>query len=339
MSELRKDPLHERWVVVAPERDRRPWDPAPGHVPDPCPFCPGHEGFTPPAIVTVQPPGAGAPWQVRVFPHRQPALRVEGDLEPGAVGVMERLGGVGAHEIVVETPRHGVGWADLSPAEVLQVLLVWQDRQRDLYRDARIEHAMVHKHHEPRGARLATAAPDHAHSHLIGTPVTPRAVEDELRSAVAYHARTRRCALCDLVAEDLRDGARVVAADERAVVVAPYASRFPFELRLCTRRHRHALADTSREELASIAALLVDACGRLRLALEDPPFDLALHSAPNPRPLRPHPYPTDTLHLAWHWYLELVPRLLPLQGQACASGLHVNPTPPEVAASFLRGLG
>jgi UDPglucose--hexose-1-phosphate uridylyltransferase len=338
MSELRKDPLHDRWVVIAPERDRSPWDPEPDGAPGPCPFCPDHEDFTPPAITVVQIPGATAPWQVRVFPHRQPALRVEGDLGHAAAGVSERIQGIGAHEIVVETPRHGVDWADLSPPEVLQVLLVWQDRQRDLYRDGRIEHAMAHKHHEPGHRRAPSPAPDHAHSHLIGTPVTPRAVEDAIRRALDYHARTRRCAVCDLLADDLRDGARVVAADAHAVVVAPWASRFPFELRLCTRRHRHALSDASREEMASIAALLVDTCGRLRLALEDPPFDLTLHSAPNPRPLRPHPYPTDTLHLAWHWYLELVPRLLPLQGHACASGLHVNPTAPEVAAAFLRGL-
>jgi UDPglucose--hexose-1-phosphate uridylyltransferase len=252
--------------------------------------------------------------------------------------VAERLGGVGAHEIVVETPHHGVGWADLAPREILDVLLVWQDRQRDLFRDGRIEHIVVHKHQASARTTSAGAVRDHPHSHVIGTPVTPRAVEDELRHALAYHQRTRRCALCDLLDQDLRDGERVVASDERVAVVTPWASRFPFELRVVPRRHRHAYGDASRDELDALARQLQDACARLRLALEDPPLDLTLHSAPNPRVLRPHPFPTEALHLACHWYMGIVPRIQPLQGYACATGLHVNPTPPEVAAAFLRNL-
>jgi len=336
MSELRRDPLHERWVVIAPERDHRPTGPgAAGRDGTPCPFCPGNEDLTPQEIAALRAPDGR--WRVRVFPHRQPALRVEGDVAPRAAGVAERLHGIGAHEIVVETPRHGASWADLAPAEILDVLLVWQDRQRDLFRDGRIEHVLVHKHQAPALPRRGEG-PDHAHSHVIGTPITPRAVEDEVRHALAYHQRTRRCALCDLLDQDLADGSRAVAVDERAAVVAPWASRFPFELRVLPRRHRHAFGDTGRDELESVARHLVDAFGRLRLALEDPPVDLTLHTAPNPRTLRPHPYPVEPLAGACHWYLEIVPRVLPHQGYACATGLHVNPTPPEVAAAFLRDL-
>ncbi len=344
MSELRKDPLHERWVVIAPERQRRPPRSRPSahdHTAKPCPFCPGQEALTPREILALRPPhptGSGDAWTVRVFPHREPALRVEGDLAPRAVGLYDVLNGVGAHEVVVERPEHAAGWADMDPAQLLTVILTWQERMRDLFRDGRLEHVSIHKAHKPPDDSLYGQAACHAHSHVIGTPVTPRVVEDEIRNGIAYHERTRRCVLCDLLDQTLRDGDRVVAEDEHVVVLTPWASRFPFELRILPRRHRHAFVDAGRDELASLARVLVDSCDRLRLALDDAPFDLCLHSAPNPRTLRPHPFAADGIPHAYHWHIELLPRVAPPDGNAAAIDLHVNPTPPEAAAAYLRGL-
>jgi UDPglucose--hexose-1-phosphate uridylyltransferase len=343
MSELRRDPLLDRWVIIAPERDRaphahRPIPAAPDHG-APCPFCEGNERLTPQTI-TSRPRSQGGPgWAVRVFPHREPALRVEGELAPRAMGLFEQLGGLGAHEVVVETPEHGAGWADLEPTALAQVLQVWQERQRDLYRDGRLEHVLIYKLHDPAG-RVGgwRGAVHHAHSHVIGLPVTPRHTEGRYRRALDHLRRTRRCLVCDLLEQTLREGDRVVAADEHAAMIAPWASRFPFELRLVPRRHRHTFTDAGRDELEAIARMLVEACARLRMALDDPPFDLTLHSAPNPRPLRPHGFETEAISLGWHWHIDLVPRILPHDGSADATGLHVNPTPPEVAAAYLRGL-
>jgi len=342
MSELRKDPLLDRWVIISPERDRPPH--AAGRAPTApanggaCPFCPGNEHLTPPEISAVRRGGA-APWDVRVFPHREPALRVEGDLAPGARGLLAHLRGLGAHEVVVETPTHDASWADLNPDQLCAVLKTWQNRQRDLYRDGRLEHVLIYKLHDPEG-RVGgwRAAVHHTHSHVIGLPVTPRHLRGRIERSIEHHGRTRRCLCCDLLAQALREGDRVVASDEHAVVVAPWASRFPFELRLLPRTHRHAFVDASHDELHAIARQLVDACARLRTALDDPPFDLTLHSAPSPAPLRPHPFDADALSRAWHWHIDLVPRILPHDGSADATGLHVNPTPPEEAAAYLRGL-
>ena len=342
MSELRKDPLLDRWVIIAPERDRPPHA-AHGQAPtvpsenSPCPFCPGSEHLTAHEIERVR-RGSEA-WDVRVFPHREPALRVEGDLAPRAHGLLERLGGLGAHEVVVETPTHGAGWADLGGKQLESVLEVWQHRQRDLYRDGRLEHVMIYKLHDPHG-RVGgwRGAVHHAHSHVVGLPITPRELQGRLERAIAHQRLTRRCLICDLLQQALSDRDRIVAADEHAVVLAPWASRFPFELRLIPRRHHHAFTDAGPEELASVARLLVDASERLRVALDDPPFDLTLHTAPNPAPLRPHPFSAAALPLAWHWHIDLVPRVLPYDGSADATGLHVNPTPPELAAAHLRGL-
>jgi len=342
MSELRKDPLLDRWVIIAPERDRPPHatvEAAPSAPVQarPCAFCPGHEHLTPREISTVRRDGEG--WSVRVFPHREPALRVEGELEPRAQGLLERLGGLGAHEVVVETPTHDASWADMSADQLARVFGVWQDRQRDLYRDGRLEHVMIYKLHDPRGHVGGwRGAVHHSHSHVIGLPVTPSDLHGRIQRALVHQQRTRRCLCCDLLEQALREGDRVVAADEHAAVIAPWASRFPFELRVIPRKHRHAFMDASHDELLALGRLLADACARLRTALDDPPFDLTLHAAPNPHPLRPHPFAADALPLAWHWHIDLVPRILPYDGSADSTGLHVNPTPPEVAAAYLRGL-
>jgi UDPglucose--hexose-1-phosphate uridylyltransferase len=347
MSELRRDPFNDRWVIIAPERDRPPAAPGHGQPHEParrdgevCPFCAGNEALTPPEISARRPHSEdGKDWTVRVFPHREPALRVEGELEHQARGLFERQRGLGAHEVVVETPAHGVGWAQLEPADLVEVLRTWQERQRDLYRDGRIEHVLVYKLHDP-GGRVGggRAAVCHDHSHVVGLPLTPCEVRARVERALDYHRRTRRCLLCDLLDQTLRERDRVVAADEHSVVFTPYASRFPFELHIIPRRHRHAFYDAERAELESLAEQLVDACGRLRTALDDPPFDLTLQAAPSPAPLRPHPFPARDLPLAWHWHLHLVPRILPHDGSSDATGLHVNPTPPELAAAYLRGL-
>ncbi len=338
MSELRQDPLHQRWVVIAPERNRRPptgsvQDSAPRarHGAGDCPFCPGSEALTPPDIRRVE---SGSSWRIRVFPHREPALGVEGDLEAGSTGLYQYSHGLGAQELVVETPDHDRDWQALEPDEVAQVLATWQLRLRDLYRDGRLEQVTIFKGH---GA--AAGAPiDHAHSQLLATPFTPTTAKVAYERAIEVWKHARSCLICDLLRQALHDGERVVAADKHSACVTPYASRFPFELRLLPLRHSHDFCDASEAELASMARLLTDACRRLTLALDDPAYNLVLHTAPNPHPLRPHSYEAGLLQHAWHWHLDIFPRLLAPAGHEQATGLYVNPTPPEEAAAFLRGL-
>ncbi len=344
MSELRQDPIHRRWVIIAPERQRRPRmqsaeaRPGPAIDNQPCPFCPGNEALTPPEICARRPAGSQPDtpdWSLRVVPNRSPALRVEGRLEPRAVGLHDLMQGIGAHEVLIEMPEHGPSMADMSVEALHDLLEVWQERQRDLFRDGRLEHVLIFKNH---GA-AAGALLSHSCSQIIATPVTPRTVMDKLTSARRYYDQKRRCVFCDMLRQELDDGARVVLADEQVAVLAPYASRFPFELLIMPRRHRHAFVDSGTEELGALAMALREALGRLREALDDPPYNLVLHTAPNPTTLRPHPFGWRSLPWDYHWHIEIIPRQLPMAGFEWASGFHINPTPPEEAAEFLRGLG
>jgi UDPglucose--hexose-1-phosphate uridylyltransferase len=154
MSELRHDPLSKRWVIIAAERSRRPEDFAlPAAVETEsgfCPFCPGNEDKTPPEIAALRPGGGtanGPGWEVRVIPNKYPALSIEGNLERHGEGLYDRMRGVGAHEVIVESPHHALHIADMEARQLEGVLALSQDRLRDLGRDARFKYVLLFKNH------------------------------------------------------------------------------------------------------------------------------------------------------------------------------------------------
>lgn len=331
MSELRKDPIVDRWVIVAPDRARRPLDvTAPQTTPRGagiCPFCPGHEAKTPPELWSWRPDGSrrdGPGWMLRVFPNKFPALTIEGGLDPEGHGVYDRMNGVGAHEVVVETPDHDRRLADLRPDELELVLASWRDRINDLKRDRRFRYVMVFKNE---GAQ-AGATLEHSHSQLIALPTIPKTVSDEMAGARAYHAYKERCVFCDIVRQESRERTRLVFENAEFLVVEPYASRFPFETWLLPRRHRASYELCQRNELLGLANALGTTLRRLRRALDDPPYNFMLHTSPFTA--------EDSAH--YHWHIEIMPTLARVAGFEWGSGFYINTTPPEEAARFLREL-
>lgn len=342
MSELRHDPISKTWVIIATERSRRPMDFMP--VPESgsngafCPFCEGHEDKTPPEIFAVGPSGRAKNtpgWFVRVIPNKFPALMIEGNPDRRGIGLYDKMRGIGAHEVIIETPQHNLLIPDMSDDHLRLVVGVWADRIKDLIRDRRFKYILLFKNHlAPAGASLS-----HPHTQIIATPVTPRAVAQKLESAKAHHQVRERCLFCDLIQQEVEDGSRVVYLDDHFVALAPYASRFPFELFLAPRRHCHSFIEVPPLELAAFARALKETLGRLRSALKDPPFNIVLHSAPNTEtfPRRSHYW--DTLPFDFHWHVEILPRLTKIAGFEWGTGFYINPTPPEEAAAFLRDAG
>jgi UDPglucose--hexose-1-phosphate uridylyltransferase len=339
MSELRHDLLARRWVIIATERSRRPTefvvsreDPV---SPKACPFCPGNEKHTPPEIAAIRPDGGkadGPGWEVRVFPNKYPALAIEGDPERRAVGIYDRQRGIGAHEVVVDSPEHDVDVAEMDPVRLEQVLSIYQDRLRDLYKDVRFKYALIFKNH---GA-AAGATLQHPHTQIIATPVTPRAIGVELDLAREHYFRKTRCIYCDILNQELESGDRVVAVDEHYAVLAPYASRFPFETMIIPRRHNHSFAEEPGASIAALARRMKDLMTRLKTVLRDPPYNYVFHTAPN---TQAHGRERDywyTLERDFHWHIEVLPRLTQVAGFEWGTGLFINPTAPEDAARFLR---
>lgn len=338
MSEFRWDPLKATWVITANHRARQPRDfflDRQQIVTSACPFCPGHEGKTPPEVFALRPAGKsanGPDWQVRVVPNKFPLLRIEGELGRRPEGLYETMQGIGAHEVVIETPDHDKSMADFSIAEIARVLQAYRARLLDLRRDPRFRYLQVFKNH---GFEAGAPLP-HAHSQIMAVPITPPTIKTELNVCRDYFHNNDRCLICDLIAQELNDGRRVIYDDGRFLVVTPYASCFPFELRLFPQRHGHDFALQDDAELEACAAALRNVLRRLRDLLRDPPFNFILHTAPPMQPRPENPGYWASLPFDYHWHIELVPRLSRIAGFEWGSGFFINLMPPEDAARFLR---
>jgi UDPglucose--hexose-1-phosphate uridylyltransferase len=338
MPELRHDPIQKRWVIIATERARRPSDfQVPKETDDgaKCPFCSGNEQTTPPEISAFRDHAAGpnAPgWKVRVVSNKYPALRIEGDLERAAVGHYDRMNGIGAHEVIVETPYHDKDIPDLPIDDVAAILKMYRERIIDLQRDPRFRYILIFRNHgSAAGASLA-----HPHSQLIATPITPRTVAIELQSARDHYNLKERCIFCDIIAQELQTHSRIVAADTDYVTWCPYASRFPFEMTIAPRRHSPDFAAMDDHQIVRLARHLREVILRMKRSLDDPPYNFLIHTAPAYHLQRRRPGYWSTIELDWHWHIEVLPRLTKVAGFEWGAGFYINPTPPEDAAQFLR---
>ena len=330
MPELRKDPIIGRWVIIATERAKRPSDFQMLRVEQKggfCPFCPGNEDGTPPEVLAHRPGPArpnGPGWSLRVVPNRFPALMIEGSLNREGDGIYDKMSGIGAHEVIIETSDHSKGLADLTEKQVEDVLWAWRDRISDLRRDTRFRYVLIFKNHgEAAGASL-----EHSHSQLIALPIVPRRVADEMEGARRHHDSKERCIYCDIVRQEKKEHVRVVYENEDILVVAPWAPRRPFETWILPKTHNSNFEDSQKSEYRSLANALRTTLRKLDAALEKPPFNFILHTAPlNQRGLA-----------HYHWHIELMPTLTKVAGFESGSGFYINPTPPEEAAEFLRKL-
>jgi UDPglucose--hexose-1-phosphate uridylyltransferase len=328
MPELRRDPIVGRWVIIAKDRTRRPAKVAhssqdPGRS---CPFCQGNEDRTPHEVHAVgRPlhlPANGPGWKVRVVPNRFPALKIEGELDREAEGIYDRMNGIGAHEVLIETPDHSREMKDLTDAELCEVLWAMRARVKDLQKDPRFRYILLFKNQ----GSLAGASLEHPHSQLIAMPVVPRQVSEEIEGARRHYEQKERCIFCDVVSQERKDRVRLVYENDGFVVFAPYAPRSPFETWILPRKHASSFDDETKEHLELCAQALGTTLRRLHGALGDHDYNFIVHS----NPLRDPPSPS------YHWHIEVMPSLTRLAGFEWGSGIHINPVPPEEAASFLR---
>lgn len=331
MPELRKDPIVGRWVIIATERGARPSDfkierPSPnGKV---CPFCPGNESITPPEIIACRPKESakdGAGWSVRVIPNKFPALRIEGDLGKIGFGIYDKMNGIGAHEVIIESPDHDATLASLPLSSFRDVLWSYRERIVDLKRDQRFRYALIFKNHgEAAGASL-----EHTHSQLIALPVVPQTVAIELEGCQTFYNYRDRCIFCDIIRQEQADGARLIFSNSSFVVLAPYASRFPFETWIIPKHHSGTFDEISAQEMEDLTQIFSMALGRLAKLLNQPPYNFVLHTAPFDGNFRGS-------EQYYHWHFEIMPTLSRVAGFEWGTGFFINPTAPEEAARLMR---
>jgi UDPglucose--hexose-1-phosphate uridylyltransferase len=333
MSEIRQDQATKRWVIMATERAKRPSDLAaaqPGVEKQPewspsCPFCPGNEGMTPPELAAYR--DAGGPpdspgWEVRVVPNRFAALSPAGEVAIRDRYWFTTLTGIGAHEVLIESPIHNASPATMELENVTRVLVLAGQRFEQLQQDHRLNYIAFFRNN----GLAAGSSLSHPHTQIIATPIVPTNIRLEIEEARRHYDDRMHCVYCETIEKEREAGVRVVLETEAFLVFTPFASRWPFETWIVPKQHASALVPGGPDQARPLAAALQATLGALYRALDDPAYNLVLHEAP----LR------DSCEDYWHWHIEVLPRLSTAAGFELGTGIWINNMLPEDAAAHLR---
>jgi len=336
MPELRKDPIVGRWVIIATERARRPgnfvnadeniWDKEAA-----CPFCPGGEAETASAVYVAQ---NSSTWKVKVVESGTPILKHHEHFSRRGHGIYDVSNGLGTHEVVIETPEHTANLADLSAAQIVEVLKTYAVRFNELGKNPNFKYVLAYKNY---GWTAGSRRIGHARSQIIAAPVTPLRVKEKLVGAKQYFEYRDRCVYCDLILQEQKDKVRVITENEHFIVIAPFAARFLFETWILPKKHNCDFAPGIAGLEQSLAEILKTVLLKLKLGLDDPAYNFVIQTAPLRKPTDA-PSNWKTIAEDYHWHIEVMPRINRVAGFEKGTGFYICPLPPEYSAEYLRGV-
>jgi UDPglucose--hexose-1-phosphate uridylyltransferase len=283
--------------------------------------------MTPAEIHALRPthsPANGPGWELRVVPNKYPALRVEGELRKSGEGFYDKMNGIGAHEVIIETPRHQHTWFDGDHVVIRNTLLAAKLRVQDLKKDIRFKYIMVFKNFGP----TAGATLSHSHTQLIALPVVPLRVQEEIDGAQTHFEMKERCIFCDIIQYESEADLRLLAENEHFIVMAPYAPRFSFELVIYPKKHNPAFENTPDNELDSLSSILSATLGKVARILSRPDYNLIIHNAPC----------SNNVGDFYHWHIEFMPVLARVAGFEWGTGFYINPISPEESVQALKSI-
>lgn len=315
--ELRKDYILDRWVIIAPNRSKRPDEMAKeediekNHIdPKDCFFCPGNESQTPDEIGRLRDDGH---WKIRWFPNKftivdkkgSPSIRTDNEF-------FTVSDAYGKHEIIVETPDHKKRMWDMSEDEITDVLRIYASRIDELLREPNTKYVDIFKNE---GSDAGTSI-EHTHSQVVSLNMVPPVVQSKV-DAVKSHGS---CPYCKIINIE-RESHRQVYEDESFVVFTPYASRFGYEVWIFPKNHYKNFMDFAEDDLVNLAGVLKNVLGRLKDLHQA--FNMAIYYSPKGEDL--------------HFHVEIYPRISKWAGFELETGIIVNQVSPEDAAKFYRG--
>ncbi|MFH0807739.1 MAG: galactose-1-phosphate uridylyltransferase [Elusimicrobiota bacterium] len=329
MPELRKDPVIGRWVIISTERSNVSLDFRKDieveAATKSCAFCEGNEHMTPPEILAYRKYGTQKDkpgWWVRVVPNKYPVLGIEGQTKRTGESLYDKMSGIGAHEVIIETAEHNRELPDIEDKKAEDIICAYKDRIADLRRDFRFEYILIFKNH----GKAAGASVAHPHSQLIALPMVPVRVKQEQIGSKQYFDFKERCVFCDIISYELANESRVITENDSFAAVCPYASRFPFETWILPKKHFSHFSDIDKHDVPRLTQIMKTVLGKINKALENPPYNYLIHTNPLKEP--------DSAF--YHWHIELMPKLTRVAGFEWGTGFYINPVPPEEAARFLR---
>jgi len=322
MPELRKDPVAGTWVVVGYKGSK-------SSSVGVCPFCPGNENLTPPSIREIK--DTNGIWLIRCFPAIDPIFKVEASEDKRAEGLYDKMGNVGAHEIIVENRSHTKTLSSFSEKELALLVDMYIDRIMDLKKDIRFRYIQVFKNH----GELAGSYIYHPHSHILATHIMPQKIESELANSRTHYMQKERCLLCDIINQEMRQNKRVVSITSNFVAICPFASRFPFEVWILPRFH-----DSNFEDLRHDVHLkdeFVSAMHDIMKRIEPlaNAYSIIVHTSPNTTKGNLHDEDVSVEEY-FHWHLEVLPRDFRSSKYKVEDQFYVVSITPEEAASALK---
>ena len=327
MPEFRKDQLTNRWVIISPERAKRPRrdiNDDPGSVTD-CPFCAGNESMTPPAVLTYfadEPQPGRVNWSLRVVPNKFPAVVDEDNWMPESKGIYQFGSGTGIHEVIVESPQHVLSAQSLDESQFRQILHAYRDRIVELRTDKRWRCVAIYKNQGPQ----AGATLDHVHSQLVALPIVPKGFSEEVGNAKRHYDSAGDCIYCRMIDVESRERTRVVFESDLFIALCPFASRFSYETWILPKQHRSSFDFQATQDYTELAQSLREILIRIDRRLENPSFNYMVHS--NPLDEGENGY--------YHWHIEILPKLTQAAAFEWGFGAHMNSVAPEEAARLLR---
>lgn len=326
MADLRQDPTTGNWIIIGKTGS---WDDKLHPLQD-CPFCPGREALNPLPIRTIN--DSKGNWLVRVFPDRFPVFTIEEELGSAGEGVYDKMHTFGAHEVIVENPKHGVSLSSLEVSNITHILAVYRERVADLKNDRRLRYILIFKN---QGAAAGSHI-DHVHSQLIATPVIPQRIDSELKLARKHYNFKERCLFCDIIRQEIEQAVRIVEKNDEFVALCPFAPRFPFETWILPLTHFHSFQNhlSSHATLVAFATLLKKTLQRIETFT--PSYHFVLHISPNERSPFLKSEDWKFLPHGFHWHLEILPRISNIARFKREEEFFTNPLTPEEAATQLK---
>jgi UDPglucose--hexose-1-phosphate uridylyltransferase len=324
MPQFRKDPFGPAWVIISPERGLEPSDFGSVSRHDTTsPLAPGHEPHLGREIRIVRPVGASygdSAWTMRVVESQSGLLEPDKPFAPSGPELFRQAASSGYQELIIEHPKPQAALETMPREHVIELIKLYRDRLAYVSSLPGIQHVQLTRN----VGKVAGAAYNHPHAQILAVPVANRWIEEEASAADEYFKQHRCCLFCDVITAEIKARERIITQNEHFVALAPYASKTPFETWILPRQHSSGFTSIASNTVPYLADLLRSTLQAMNTALNDPPYNIILHTFPNEDNPR------------YHWHIEVLPRLTRQAGFDWSSGFYVNPTPPEDAARFLK---
>ncbi len=333
MPELRQNSITKEWVIIATERAKRPEEFGAGEIKESeeevknhCPFCEGHEDLTTPETLAFRTYGTkpNSPgWWVRVVPNKYPALIPEGNsARVKELDFFNYMGGLGEHEVIIESPQHKLQIATMDEKQVGEIFLAYRERYIALCKDKRFEFITIFKNH---GFQAGTSI-RHPHSQIIASPITPSHIRHRIEEAMRYFDDNGKCVFCVSIEKEQGFEERIVLETDNFICFEPFASRSPFETTVIPKKHDASFGAISPELSGELAYAMKRVLSKIYRGLNNPDYNFIIISSPC----------HEMTEEYFHWHITILPRVAAVAGFELGSGIYINTVIPEKAAKYLR---